>query len=507
MRKLLFFSMVLLFPIYLAYAEDVVMSTDQQTYYFTIGEKALIPVNIENNSGEEISGIFQYTVTQEIRQGNAQISSTNSNTSTLTLEEGEKILSLDFGSFNSPSTITANLMFNYNNGSEMNIFLGPIEIIFVEDSSQMNSYSKSLQSSSQQTNSANNQPSSQQSLQQRLNEMLNQSPLIQDPQQRLQNNQLSQDSSSLKKEIQEQLENENQMQQEFEKNIISKEEFQRLHQQMLDEGYELKQGSLSPTTNSTGSFEAIYENQNGKWGKIEGNMNNGTLTNIEKHTQLEQENLLSKLRNHPAFHEFEAQLSKEGFLEQNVSISTESGITSIDIEYQNRELQTATIIGDFVGDELKEIKIDRPDSNLFDILPFLIIALIAITIAFLLIKLRTKRPVPKREEPKIVAQKFDYVSEAEMLLEKSKTDFQNQLFKDAYGKLGQAIRLFLSYKLGLRKEITNEELLKYLNETQYPVNEIQKCLDKSTLVEFAKNSPDKNEFENMITLTESLIKN
>lgn len=506
MRKLLFFSMVLLFPIHLAYAEDIVMSTDQQTYYFTLGEKALIPVNIENNSGEEISGLLQYTVTQEIQQGNAQISSTNSNTSTLTLEEGKRILSLDFGSFNSPSTLSANLMFNYNNGNEMNVFLGPIEIIFVEDSSQMNNSSRSLQSSSQQTNPTNNQPSSQQSLQQRLNEMLNQSPQTQDPQQRLQNNQLSQDSSSLKREIQEQLEKENQMQQEFEKNIISKEEFQRLHQQMLDDGYELKQGSLNPTTNSTGSFEAIYENQNGKWGKIEGNMNNGTLTNIEKHTQQEQENLLSKLRNHPAFHEFEAQLREDGFLEQNVSISTEPGITSISIEYQNEEMQTATIIGDFVGDELKEIKIDRPGSNQFNILPFLIIALITITVAFLLIKLRTKKPVPKIEEPKTVTQ-FDFVSEAERLLEKSKTDFQNKLFKDAYGKLGQAIRLFLSHKLGLRKEITNEELMKYLNGTQYPVSEIQKCLDQSALVEFAKNSPDKNEFENMVTLTESLIKN
>ena len=35
-------------------------------------------------------------------------------------------------------------------------------------------------------------------------------------------------------------------------------------------------------------------------------------------------------------------------------------------------------------------------------------------------------------------------------------------FKDAYVKVGQTIRLYLSYELNLNKEITNEELLPYL---------------------------------------------
>ena len=505
MNRLVFFLLVVLFPIPPAFAEDVVMFLDQQTYYFTMGENALIPLEIENNSGESISGLLQYTITQDIRQGNTQISSTNSNTSTLTLEEGKKVISLDFGSSNSPSTLTANLKFSYNNGIETNVFLGPIEIIFTQDNSQNNSSSNPMQSSSQQ-GATNNRANPQQSLQQRLDEMLNQSPLNQDPQQRLQNNQMAQDSNALKQQIQEQLQKDKKTQEEFEKHVVSNEEFQRLHQQMLDEGYELKQGSLNPSTNSTGTFEANYENQEGQWGKIHGSVENGELTEIEKQTQEEQENLISKLRNHPQFQEYENQLNNEGFFEQNLTIQTDQDTASIVLEYQNEEMQNASIIGKFDRGELKEIIIDTPRNNQFDLLPFLIIGLIALTIGFILIKLKTKKPIQALEKPQIISKKFDYTSEIIKLIEESKKDFQNEQFKEAYGKIGQAIRKYLSHKLGLKKEITNEELLKHLPDTSYPRNEIKKCLDQSALVEFAKNSPDENEFKKIITLTENLIK-
>ena len=123
-----------------------------------------------------------------------------------------------------------------------------------------------------------------------------------------------------------------------------------------------------------------------------------------------------------------------------------------------------------------------------------------------MIKLKTKKPIQALEKPQIISKKFDYTSEIIKLIEESKKDFQNEQFKEAYGKIGQAIRKYLSHKLGLKKEITNEELLKHLPDTSYPRNEIKKCLDQSALVEFAKNSPDENEFKKIITLTENLIK-
>ena len=506
MSKLAMFFFLFLIPISAAFAEEVTMTSEQSDYYFKTGDNAVIPVEIENTSGKAISGTLQYTITQDIQQGNTRISNTNSNFSTLTAEEGKKTISLDFGTFNSPATLTANLKFNYNNGNEMNIFLGPIKIIFVEDSSKMNNSSSPIQSSSQQgTSQQSNQMSPQQSLKQKLDDMLNQSPLSQDPQQRLQNNQLAQDSSTLKQEIQKQLQKDNQLQAELEKKITSDPEFQKLHQQMLNQGYELKKGSLNPVTNSTGTFEANYENQDGKWGKIEGTMTNGTMTDIQMQTQEHQENLLAQLRVDPTFQEYQKQLNQEGFSEQNFSISSDANQTSVLIEFQDKDSKEATITGKFVNDELVEVKLDKPKSQ-FDILPFLMIGLVSVAAAVFLIKLRPRKKLQTKEIPIPAVQKFDYVSEAAKLLEKSKEEFKNQRYQDAYSFLGQAIRLFLSYKFELKKEITNEELFDFLKDPSYPVDAIKNYLNHSTLVEFAKDSPDKNEFENMIILTESLFK-
>lgn len=506
MNKFVLFAFMFLIPVQFVFAEDVIMSSEQSTYYFTIGDTAIIPVDIENNSGQMISGILQYTLTQEIRQGNTQISTSNSNASNLTLDEGKKTLSLDFGSFDSPTTVTANLRFNYNNGNEMNVFLGPIKIIFVENSSQMNNSSNPMQSSTQQgTSSQNNPMNPQQSLQQKLDEMLNQSPTQQNPQQRLQNNQMTQDSSALKQQIQEQIQKDNQLQADLEKQIVSNQEFQKLHQQLVDQGYELKEGSINATTNSTGTFEADYENQEGKWGKIQGTITNGTITEIQKQTQEQEENLLNKLRNNSTFQEYEKQLKQGGFVEQNFEISPEDEKTTISINFEDENHQKATITGNFVNDEIIKVILDKPENSQFYFLPILILTIAAVIAALIyLIKSRKNQPFIEKPLPNI--QKFDYISEATRLLERSKEDFKNQQFKDAYSQIGQAIRMVLSHRLGLRKEITNEELYVFLNDKSLPVNEIRKYLERSSLVEFAKNPPDKNEFENMVVLTESLFK-
>lgn len=507
MSRFVWLFFLFLIPISAAFAGEVTMTTEQSDYYFKTGDEAIIPVEIENNSGNAISGTLQYTITQDIQQGNTRISSTNSNFSVLTAEEGKRTISLNFGSFSSPATITANLTFNYNNGNETNVFLGPIKIIFVDDSSQMNNSSNPMQSSSQQgTPQQNNQVSPQQSMQQRLDEMLNQSPLSQNPQQRLQNNQMAQDSSSLKQEIQDQLSKDNQLKAELEKQITSNPEFQKLHQQMLDQGYELKKGSLNPVTNSTGTFEANYENQDGKWGKIQGTMTNGTMTDIQMQTQEHQENLLAQLRADPTFQEYEKQLNQQEFSEQNFSITSDNNKTSVIVEFQNKDIKKATITGNFLNDVLVEVKLGKPAINQFDFVPFLVIGLIAIAAAVFFIKFRSRKKLPIKEIPVPVIQKFDYVSEATKLLAKSKEEFKNQHYQDAYSFLGQAIRLFLSHKFELKKEITNEELYDFLKDSSYPVDEIKKYLNHSTLVEFAKDSPDTNEFENMIILTESFLK-
>jgi len=91
------------------------------------------------------------------------------------------------------------------------------------------------------------------------------------------------------------------------------------------------------------------------------------------------------------------------------------------------------------------------------------------------------------------------------LIKEAKDDFERKLFKDAYGKVSQAIRLFLSYELNLNKEITNEEILLYLDDAKFPTDEIKTCFKLSSLVEFAKHQENENEFDHMINVANKII--
>jgi len=120
--------------------------------------------------------------------------------------------------------------------------------------------------------------------------------------------------------------------------------------------------------------------------------------------------------------------------------------------------------------------------------------------------LKSKKVSVKPAITNNIPKKFDYVLASNNLIQEAKDDFQEKQYKDAYGKVNKAIRLFLSYELDLNREITNEDILLYLVNTKYPVNDIERCFRLSSLVEFAKYGPNEEEFDEMITVAQNLIK-
>jgi hypothetical protein len=507
MNKLCLFLFLLFIPFPLAFADDLVIYVDQSEYYFKVGEDAVIPLEIENNYGHQISGMLQYTIIQQIMQANTQFSSSNTQASTFAINDGNQTGSLNFGTSNSPATLTVNLNFIYNDGNQINVSLDPITIYFVSDESQKNNVQNRMQSSSQQGSSAqNNISNQQQSIQQKLDELMNQqSPLSQDPQQRLQNNQLSQDSNALKKEMQQQLQEENSLKKEFEKQLASNEDFQKSHQELLQQGYNVTSGNLNPSSTSTGDFEVNYENEQGKWAKIQGSMVNGTLTDIQKQTQEERDELLSKLRADPTFQEYENQLVQDKFVEKNVEFNFDKNMTSISLEYQNDELQTAKISADFQNGELVKIQLEKPNKDYSYLYPLLTLLPVGVIAYFLYKKLIIKKKTLQKPVILKESKKFDYVSVSDNLIKEAQENFNKKQYKDAYGKVSQAIRLFLSYELKLNKEITNEDLLSNINDTIYPISEIRNCFELSSLVEFAKLEKNKEDFNKMIDVAKNLI--
>jgi hypothetical protein len=481
------------------------MSAEQSEYYFKTGEDAIIPIEVDNSYGKQISGMLQYTITQQIHQGNFQFSNSNSNAKSFNVNDGNQKVSLNFGTSDTPATFSVTLNFNYNDGGSQTVPLGPITIYFVSDESQKNNQPNPMQGSSQKATTQQSDPfyQQQQQMQQRLDQLFgNQQLLPQDPQQRLQNNQLSQDSSALKKQMQQQLQQQEQTQREFEKQLSANANFTNPHQQLLQNGYNVTNSVLNPISNDTGSFEIHYKNSDGKWATLEGNMNNGTINDIKEQTQEHQEKLLEKLQQDERFQQFHKQLAQERFSQSDTEFQSNGNKTSITLQYENQKQDNATIIAVFTNDQIQSVTLHE-NSDLSDLV-LLVMSIVSVAagafIAYMVVKRLRKKTVIDKEVPQApMSKQFDYVAESRKLISKAQQCYDEEKYKEAFGTAGQAIRLYLSHEMGVKKEVTNERLIQLLPDN-YPIEDIKACLGISDLVEFAKSEHEENDFKKIVSL-------
>ena len=512
MKQGLWLMVLLLIPLQVVYAQEISFSVDQTEYFFKIGEDGIIPVQVENSFGKQISGMLQYTITQQINQGNFQFSNSKTNSNTFLIENGNRVVSLNFGTSDTPSTFVVDLSFSYNNGTDQTVSLGPITVNFVADDSQKNNKQNPMQSTTQNSSPNQQDPLSQQrqQMQQRLDQLLgNQQMLSQNPQQRLQNNQMSQDSAALKQQIQEQLQQQEQTQKEFEKQLSANPNFANQHNQLLQNGYNVTGGSIEPISNKTGSFEIQYKNENGKWATLQGKMDNGTITEIKQQTQEQQEKLLEKLEQNKQYQEFKKQLTQNGFTQNNIGFQQNENKTSIVVKYKNGDQDDASITGVFENEQIKSVTMENHNAFTIDLLwivTIIVLVIVALIVAFFILKKFTKKkPVNIDKTTKIhVSKPFDYLTESKKLISKAKQHYDKEEYKEAFGIASQAIRLFLSHDIGVKKEMTNEELTQLIPKEKYPVEEIRECLKVAELIEFAKSKHSEEDFKKIVFLFEKL---
>jgi len=540
---LLLLSFIFLVSFQAVYAQDILFSTDQTEYYYKIGEEAIIPIEINSTYGKQISGMLQYTITQQISQGNVQFSNSNSEAKSLVINEENQKISLDLGTSDTTSNLTLNLNFNYNENRDRTISLGPIKVHFVFDASQKNNQQNKIQSSSQ-PNTQSQQPNKQsqqqdlfsqqqQQMKQRLNELLgneqdlfsqqqqqmeqslnellgNQQNPSQNQQQRLQNNQLSQDSNALKQQIQKQVQQQEQIKKEFEKQLYSNNNFLNRHQKLLENGYNITESILNPLSNDTGSFDMKYNNTDGKWATLQGNMKNGTITELKQQTQDQQEKLLEKLKQNTLFQKFHNQLVREGFSQNDINFQENENETNIILQYENQKHNNAKITANFENDEIKRVTLEDNSSNSSNLTLLILLAVVIVSIVsiYFVIKKFVKKkktftindssPIPKLKS-------FEHINESKKLISQAQQYYDKGEYKEAFGTAGKAIKLFLSYDADLKREITSEELIRLIRKHNYPIDDIRESLKITDLVEFAKSNATDDDFKKIISLFHKLI--
>ncbi|HEY6657317.1 MAG TPA: hypothetical protein VIZ62_02190 [Nitrososphaeraceae archaeon] len=517
------------------YAQDILFSTEQTEYYFKIGEEAIIPIEINSTYGKQISGILQYTIAQQINQGNVQFSNSNTEAKSLVINEENQKISLDLGTSDTPSNLIMNLNFNYNENGDRTVSLGPIIVHFVSDDSQKNNQQNKTQSSSQPNKQSQQQDlfsqqeqhmeqrlndllenqqdlfsQQEQQMEQRLNELLeNQQNPSQNQQQRLQNNQLSQDSSALKQQIQKQVQQQEQIKKEFQKQLSSNNDFLNRHQKLLENGYNVTDDILNPMSNDTGSFDIKYKNTDGKWATLQGNMKNGTITELKQQTQDRQEKLLEKLKQNTLFQQFHNQLVTEGFSQKDINFQDNENETNIILQYENQKHDNAKITANFENDEIKHVTLedDSSHSSSLILLILSVVAIVSVISVYFVIKkfLKKKTFTINDSSPTIPKLKsFEHIIESKKLISQAQQYHDKGEYKEAFGTAGKAIRLFLSYDAGLKREITSEELIRLIQKHNYPIDAIRECLKITDLVEFARSNATENDFQKIISLFNKL---
>jgi hypothetical protein len=95
---------------------------------------------------------------------------------------------------------------------------------------------------------------------------------------------------------------------------------------------------------------------------------------------------------------------------------------------------------------------------------------------------------------------------AEKMIAEAVESFENEDYKEAYGKAGQALRLFISYENKLNKELTNDEVINYLKEHGMKYEPVEECFELCSLVKFAKYKASREDFDMIISTVKEVIR-
>jgi hypothetical protein len=317
----------------------------------------------------------------------------------------------------------------------------------------------------------------------------------QDMDNRMQQSQMSQDSQALKQQMQNEQKAQEQRDMEFEEQLSKSRELQDMARQMIEQGYKPKSKDISAESPDTGQFQ--YDFQKGNMTQsIEGAMESGNITSLK--STLDEGRLKEMLEQNPEYRAYKEQLLSQGYNMSAFDYSSHGNTTQAKASFRDASGQTANISAKITNTTVTDVKLETENGRWWLwLIPLAFIAGIALLLAF-----RQKPVVHAVSEEK----PFDYRSEAKKLLDHARKSFEAKEYKEAYGKAGESIRLFYSWELGIKKELTSTETISALKRHKRPYAPVQKALSLCGLVEFAKYQPNRKDFEQISSVAEELLR-
>ena len=327
------------------------------------------------------------------------------------------------------------------------------------------------------------------------------------PGDRVQNNQLNQNTGAIKEEMRQEMQKQQQMREEFQKQLAENPEFQQKHQELLSRGYNLTNASVNPASNNTGDFELGYQKPDGSTARLAGNMQNGSMQEIMSRTSEDERVMLQRLEQTLEFMRLDEKLRESGFDRGSAAFDQLSqNNTRITVPYEDEDGEKRAIHADCINGTIRDVVVvgdsrrgGHPWWILLSILMFTVIG-------WFVYGRYSNRGAVAEVQPLKKPVKVDYVAIAGEMIRDACNLFEDGEEKEAYKKVSQAVRYYISYKFGDSMEITAVDTMDLLKREDQDFQIVAECLDRCGSVEFAKLQPDRTDFVGVVEIAEGVVR-
>ena len=368
---------------------------------------------------------------------------------------------------------------------------------------------------------------------------------------------MAQDSGALRRQIQEQLQEEADRQNRFAEALSADPTFAEQHRRMIDDGYEVAGGSLEPSAESEedGEFEIQYQSPERGAASIRGAMEDGQVGEMSVRSEYAEQRMLDALRADPRFSELSAELEAAGYAQSGSQFASDGGASEAVLEYERAaadpgaagegaaagqaseggaaeaeaEAAQARIRAEFNGTDVTAVSVeygaDEDGDGEFDPARAVLAAVVAGGIAaaaYLALRGQGAEPAAPPAVPSAARRRrAEPEDEARQLMAEARRLHEAGDEKGAFACAGRAVRVVLSARLGMDREVTNAEVAAALvarggaaGGTWAPgaaasgggieAGGIEACLEVASLVEFARMSPGGEDFGRIASAFDAL---
>jgi hypothetical protein len=495
-------------------AAGITISSDQTDYYFGLNENADISLPVSNTYSDAVDGTLKFTTTEQLQNSGTVMTSTKNRVYTTTLPAGNSFLNISAGTSGVPKSVKIQVAFQYTDPSSTEVTLPEIIVHFMQNPSQSSSGQQTPVTSTSGAASSAFGTSSVQIVQQSVSAQQQagrDSTSSSSSQSALQNSQMSQDTAALKEQLQREAAEKEKNTQEFNARLATDPLLSQVNETLAADGFSRQSMNANPTGSDEGTFSMLYQNAAGDQIDLQGAMAGGTVPSVTEQSAAAV-NVTAPLTANATYQSLTGELAGSGYgRNQTLMNVTLSGAT-VNITYLSKKGTPAYVNATIDNGNVTQLSLAREQGSVNYLLIGSVAALAIILGAcawwvYRRLKRQTKILPPEHASPRPATEPLDYHKEALRLLAEAEAAFLRHEYRDAYGLAGRATRLFLSYELGDRRELTNAELgpvLAASGDTGQP-DAVMALLERCSDVEFAKGIPEAGEFSAMIRQIRAMV--